>query len=426
MKIVLFVLVLASSSHQDIELQTSSVVRGSLGERVSLPCRIVGWYSVRALTVVWTKDQDVPVYTHRAGEGEAASGFQGRASLDQSQLDAGNVSLLLSDSSPLDEGNYTCQVGRASGRVELKLGGLGSRPQFLVDSFRSSRSLSLSCWSRGWHPNPVVSWTSSDGQTLTGAPLDDEEQGASVLKDVRDGVTLTVQSGLNVTCTMRNPVLQTQSEEVLTITGDFPPDVSPWLLAFWGVFPLVAMASGIIGYFFKRKRDSVKEKERQVREAEREPLMKQDEYAELKKELSAARAVSNSEWKRVLSKRTKIFSLTPGSEGPELSSGSHYWEVILRDVRRWTVGVKKEEAVLGRDSFPETGVWSFSYSPEKGYCAWLHPPFPITPSNQPKRVGILLDYSEGQLTLYDPGTKPAQRLYTFNAIFTTPVRPFYE
>lgn len=100
--------------------------------------------------------------------------------------------------------------------------------------------------------------------------------------------------------------------------------------------------------------------------------------------------------------------------------------MILRDLGRWTVGVKTEEAVLGRDSFPEKGVWSFSCSPEKGYCAWLRPPLSITPSSQPKRVGVLLDYDDGQLTLYDPGTKPPQRLYTFNAVFTSPVRPFYE
>ncbi|KAJ8370118.1 hypothetical protein SKAU_G00101460 [Synaphobranchus kaupii] len=315
---------------------------------------------------------------------------------------------------------------RASGRVELKLGCLGSRPQLLVDSLRSGRTLSLSCLSRGWYPAPIVSWSSSDGQTLTGMSLDTEDQGHSILQEVRNGVTLTAQDGLKVTCTMLNPVLQSQSEEVLTITGDFPPDVSPWLLAFWGVFPLVAMAAGIVGYFFKRKRDSIKEKQRQAGEAVCEPLMKQDEYAELKKELSGARAVNNSEWKRVQSRRTKNFSLTPGSVGPELSSGSHYWEVTLRDISKWKVGVKGKEAVLGRDSFPETGVWSLSCSPDKGYRAWLHPPFPITPSSQPERLGILLDYNEGQLTLYDPGTKPVQRLYTFNAVFTSPVLPFYE
>ncbi|XP_064155797.1 butyrophilin subfamily 3 member A3-like isoform X1 [Anguilla rostrata] len=427
MKIVLFVLFVAfSSSRQDIQLQTSPIVRSSLGERVLLPCRIVGGHSAPALTVVWTKDQGVAVYPHRAGEEGAAAGFRRRTSLDQSQLAAGDVSLLLSNSSAGDEGNYTCQVERASGRVELRLGRLGSRPRLLVDRFRSGRSLSLSCVSRGWYPVPVVSWMRSDGQALAGAPLDAADRGSSVLTDVRDGVTLTVRDGLNVTCAVLNPVLRAQSEEVLTITGDFPPDASRWLLAFWAVSPLVAMAAGIMGYFFKRKRDSIKDAERRAREAECEPLMNEDDFAELKKELSGARAVISSEWKRVLSKRKKIFLLTPGSVGPELSSGNHYWEVPLRDPSEWRVGVKKKEAVLSRDSFPEMGVWSLSCSPGKGYRAWLHPPFPITPSSQPKRVGILLDFSEGQLTLYDSGTRPAQRLYTFKAVFPSPVLPFYE
>ncbi|KAJ8257251.1 hypothetical protein GJAV_G00183590 [Gymnothorax javanicus] len=428
MKIVIFALflVIFSSCQKELQLETRSLVVGLLDESVSLPCQIAGGRSAFGVAVRWTKDQDVVLYTRRGGQEEVGPGFLEKVSVDQSRLDDGDVSLLLSNISALDEGNYTCWVEGITGLMELRIGRLGSRPQLAVDSFRTARSLSLSCVSWGWYPKPIVSWTTSDGQALTGTLEQMEHKGRSGLTDVRSEVTLQAQKGLNVTCSVQSPELHIQSEEMLTITGDFQPSVSPWLLAFWGVFPLVALAGGIIGYFFKRKSDSIKERERQARGADSEPLMNQDEFAELKKEISAARAVSDSEWKRILSKRTKIFSLTPGSVGPEMSSGSHFWEVTLRDCRKWKVGVKRSEITLGLNSFRQAGVWAVSCSPNTGCCASLHPPVPITTTSQLKRLGVLLDCSDGQLTLYDTGTIPVQRLYTFDIVFTSPVVPFYE
>ncbi|KAI1892336.1 hypothetical protein AGOR_G00132310 [Albula goreensis] len=226
-----------------------------------------------------------------------------------------------------------------------------------------------------------MSWNSSDGQTLTGVSLETEEQGDSALKDIRNRVTLTVGAGLQVTCSLLNPAPQTETHKVLTITGDFLPDVSPWLPAFFVVFPLVVMAAGVTGYLFKCRRDSIKEKEHQTRRAEREPLMQQDEYAELKKELSGARAVSKSEWKRIQNKRNGSVSLSPGSEGPELSSGNHYWEVNLTDVAKWRVGVKDKGAVLRNDSPRDGGVVSL-LQPRDG----VPRPAPSRFSHQPEQA----------------------------------------
>ncbi|KAI1892335.1 hypothetical protein AGOR_G00132300 [Albula goreensis] len=131
MKIILLVLFsgFSPSQLQDIHLQSRPVVRSSLGEKAVLPCRIEGGRTASTLSVAWTRDDGRPVYTHLAGKGEAGDGFQERASLDQSKLDAGDVSLLLSNASIPDEGGYICQVEMASVSVELRLGRLGSRPE---------------------------------------------------------------------------------------------------------------------------------------------------------------------------------------------------------------------------------------------------------------------------------------------------------
>ncbi|XP_036388378.1 butyrophilin subfamily 1 member A1-like isoform X2 [Megalops cyprinoides] len=416
----------------NIKLQTSQMVRGTLNEKVTLPCRIIDGRSAAPLNIIWTKDRGTLVYTYQAGKGHVGAGFEGRVKLDERQLDSGDVNLVFSNSSLQDEGSYICQVETTSASMELRLGRVGSSPQLLVDSFESSCLLSISCLSNGWYPNPLVSWTSSSGQVLTGTSLDMKEKGHSTLVDIRNRVTLTAQEGLKVTCTLLNPVLQTQTQETLTITGVFPLDVSPWLIAFWVVLLLVVMAAGIIVYFFKCKMDFIKEKEKKAREAEREPLMKQSEtdnkgeYEELKKELSKARVVNNSEWKRILSKKNDTVSLTAGREGLELSSGNHYWEVTLKDKNEWRVGVKKKGVILGKDASNETGVWALSCHWDTGYRALLRPPFPITPSSQPEKLGILLDYTEGQLTLYDLSGRPVHRLYTFDAMFDSPVVPFYD
>ncbi|XP_066565945.1 butyrophilin subfamily 1 member A1 isoform X1 [Amia ocellicauda] len=435
MKTLLFLVCIATVSSQDVHLSTEPEIRGTLSEKVSISCQISGKHSAERMTVRWLKGkQEVYTYQGASGTGKAGAAYLERANLVEKALSTGDVSLLLSNTTITDEGEYTCSVGSSAlATTQLKLGSLGTRPILVMDKFGSVRSLSLSCKSEGWHPIPEVVWTAGDGQTLSGQPVK-TSPGSTGLLNVLSSITLTVEDGSKVTCAIINPVLATKTQETLKISGDFPPDVSPWLIAFWIVFFIVLSVAGTVFYFFKKKLEAIKEKERQAKEAEREPLLgahenkdkkeTKEEYVKLKKELSEARVVNNSEWKRILSKKHVGISLTKGSEGPALAEGNHYWEVEVGEKKEWIVGVKKDGVTVTEKSSTSEGVWALSCSETTGYRALLPSPFPITPASPPRKLGCLLDYAEGQLTFYDADNR--HRLYTFDTKFDAPLKSFYQ
>ncbi|RXM32966.1 Butyrophilin subfamily 2 member A2 [Acipenser ruthenus] len=189
------------------------------------------------------------------------------------------------------------------------------------------------------------------------------------------------------------------------ITGDFPPSVSPWLIVFIVLLLILGVIAGVVFWQYSKKREAIRVKERQAAEAEREPLLEQYEYDKLKSELSA-----------------------PGmKEG--FSSGNPYWEVAVRE-KDWTVGVIEDGMDIktmvggkeGSSACPEKGVCALSMKGSSELRALLSSPFPITPSEPPRKLGFLLDWEEKQLSVYDAERK--QRLYTFNTAFKNKVVPF--
>ncbi|RXM32964.1 E3 ubiquitin-protein ligase TRIM69 [Acipenser ruthenus] len=110
-------------------------------------------------------------------------------------------------------------------------------------------------------------------------------------------------------------------------------------------------------------------------------------------------------------------------------SGNPYWKVAVRE-KDWTVGVIEDgmdikTAVGGKEgssACPEKGVCALSMKGSSELRALLSSPFPITPSEPPRKLGFLLDWEEKQLSVYDAERK--QRLYTFNTAFKNKAVPF--
>ncbi|XP_071371003.1 E3 ubiquitin-protein ligase TRIM39-like [Centroberyx affinis] len=97
-----------------------------------------------------------------------------------------------------------------------------------------------------------------------------------------------------------------------------------------------------------------------------------------------------------------------GKEG--FSSGKFYYEVQLRGTTSWVVGV-------GRDSFDrnllflpstEFGFWTMTglHSEfEEQYYVNTHPSLPLYLRQKPERVGVFVDYEEGEVSFYDVGAR---------------------
>ncbi|XP_033877175.3 butyrophilin subfamily 3 member A2-like [Acipenser ruthenus] len=426
------------STAEATSLKTSdSPVKGMLSEEVSLPCSISPISDATPLNISWLKKpNDLLVYSYHLGSSRAGSSFEGgRANIDLSKLTRGDLTLTLLNLTFADEGTYLCQTTdskreKVEKTVELEVWSVGQRPLILLSSLPTALSISLSCQSSGWAPAPQVSWIGGDGSLLGRGESEAMGQGKPI--KVINKVTINAKDEQKVSCSLRNTLLDKEMRETVIITGDFPPSVSPWLIVFIVLLLILGVIAGVVFWQYSKKREAIRVKERQAAEAEREPLLEQyekekknakEEYDKLKSELSKARVVNKSEWARVTKNTT-----APGmKEG--FSSGNPYWEVAVRE-KDWIVGVIEDgmdikTAVGGKDgssACPEKGVCALSMKGSSELRALLSSPFPITPSEPPRKLGFLLDWEEKQLSVYDAERK--QRLYTFNTEFKNKAVPF--
>lgn len=111
-----------------------------------------------------------------------------------------------------------------------------------------------------------------------------------------------------------------------------------------------------------------------------------------------------------------------GREG--YASGRHYWEVEVGE-RDWRVGVAKASAV--RQGFrplnTETGYLTLRLERGSDLKALTVPPTLLPKDLVPRKVGVYLDYEEGQLSFYD--VEKRSHLFTYNEIFCEELFPLF-
>ncbi|XP_056156841.1 uncharacterized protein LOC130131006 [Lampris incognitus] len=112
-----------------------------------------------------------------------------------------------------------------------------------------------------------------------------------------------------------------------------------------------------------------------------------------------------------------------GREG--FTSGRHYWEVQVGEKDDWYIGMAKSSVNRkGRISVSTTqGYWALAMKKGQEYRVSTSPPLTLTLNSNPKRVGIYVDYDEGQLSFYD--VKARTHIYTFKERFTEKILPFF-
>ncbi|XP_076868235.1 zinc finger protein RFP [Brachyhypopomus gauderio] len=112
-----------------------------------------------------------------------------------------------------------------------------------------------------------------------------------------------------------------------------------------------------------------------------------------------------------------------GREG--FKSGRHYWEVQVGEKDDWYLGVARASVKRkGRVTVSTThGYWALAMKKGREYRVSSTPPTAITMEPKLKRVGVYVDFDEGQVSFYDVVLK--SHIYTFVDSFGEKLYPFF-
>ncbi|GCB79799.1 hypothetical protein scyTo_0017014 [Scyliorhinus torazame] len=111
------------------------------------------------------------------------------------------------------------------------------------------------------------------------------------------------------------------------------------------------------------------------------------------------------------------------SEG--FTAGKHYWEVEVGESADWDLGVVAESINRKGDitATPAAGYW-IMWLRRSEYKAGTLPRTTLTVSGKPRKIGVYLDYMEGQVSFYNADNMV--HLHTFTDIFTERLYPFFS
>ncbi|CAM5122791.1 unnamed protein product [Natator depressus] len=125
----------------------------------------------------------------------------------------------------------------------------------------------------------------------------------------------------DISCIVRNGLLQTERQSAIHLSGDIFPQVSPWLAAFWVLFTLVLIAAGAcayLGYTAKRKASQKKpSKEEALLNLDIEKKTLDAESQELREKLEVQSKAYESE-SQELREKLEVQSKAYESESQEL------------------------------------------------------------------------------------------------------------
>uniref|UniRef100_A0A674F489 Uncharacterized protein n=1 Tax=Salmo trutta TaxID=8032 RepID=A0A674F489_SALTR len=121
------------------------------------------------------------------------------------------------------------------------------------------------------------------------------------------------------------------------------------------------------------------------------------------------------------------FSTCPcilGKEG--FSSGRFYYEVTVKGKTNWDLGVARESITRKGDITlsPEDGYWTVWLRNGEQYKALSSPSVLLSLREKPQKVGVFVDYEEGQVSFYD--VEARSHIYSFTGCtFTEKVYPYF-
>ncbi|XP_069044667.1 butyrophilin subfamily 1 member A1-like isoform X2 [Lepisosteus oculatus] len=408
------------------------------------------------------------VYLYKDKMETVGSGYEGRASLFSTELEKGNVSLLLKEVKISDEGPYKCHVSRlesfAEPQLQLTVKRQGSVPLIEVEKHEKD-SLKLRCSSQGWYPEPQMVWMDKKGRNITFTAEPARQQDKNSPFSVSSHLYMMRSSNEEVTCVVGPKDRTAHTAQLRTsvkINDHFFESTHPVRLYVSVVviaFALALMSMAVACLSIRSQERACKEKLREYDSITSQLETARRDYKDQTRVKDAVKFIPNSVWhwickaavdvrldpetaqesliisedgktvtlgdkKDVLSseKRFERLPCVLGKEG--FTKGRRYWEVTVGEKTQWYVGVSKESAKRsGKLSIdPSAGYWALGLRDDKFFVAGKQET-PLQSSLKPQRLGVYVDSEEGHVSFYNAELR--SHIHTFNDTFEENLFPFF-
>ncbi|CAM5158613.1 unnamed protein product [Eretmochelys imbricata] len=397
-------------------------VTAIVGEDIVLPCHLSPRMSAANMEMRWFRSEFLSVvHLYRDGKDqyeEQVPQYRGRTVLLKAGLTDGNVHLRLLNIRPSDEGQYLCFVQDDTfyeeAVLELRIAGLGSAPLISVEGHQDG-GIRVVCRSAGWYPEPEVLWKDFNGRCLPSLSAK-TSTGDNNLFETETAIIVTEHSNQNLSCCIRNTVLNQEKESAVYIADPFFPRVNPWMVA---LSVTLVVLFGFIGltvslFKMKEKRDNEIRWRRSVAPIEEANVTLDPDTAHPQLVLSeGGKSVRGGDTRQRLPDNPGRFDTVPcvlGCEG--FTAGRHCWEVEVGGGGYWAVGVARGS--VGRKGWisrsPEGGIWAVGRWWDQ-FRALSSPVTPLPRSRAPSRIRVCLDCGRGQVTFIDAGDEAP--IFTF-------------
>ncbi|XP_074839190.1 butyrophilin subfamily 1 member A1-like [Carettochelys insculpta] len=418
-------------------------VIATLGQEVVLPCHLSPSTSAADVEVRWYRSQLLP-YVHLYHDGmdqyeEQMPEYSRRTQLLAAGLMEGNIPLKIINVALSDEGQYHCFVQDDTfyeeAILELRVTALGSSPLISIEGHQDGGILVV-CRSAGWYPEPEVLWKDLSGRHLQ-TRSETTSRGDDGLFETQTTLVMKKHSSQNLSCCIRNTVLNEEKEAAIYVADSFFLKVTPWMAALSVILVVLVGLIGVTAYLFKMKGTLTKEvgkRDTEIGKRDRE-IEKRDNEIRWRRSVApieeatvtldpdsahphlvlseGGRSVRWEHTRQELPDSPERFSTWAcvlGHGG--FTSGRHCWKVEVGDGQVWAVGVARES--VGRKGgislSPEGGIWAVQQLGDQFYA--LTSPETLLPLSQaPCRVRVCLDCDRGQVTFIDAGAEAP--IFTF-------------
>lgn len=332
----------------------------------------------------------------------------------------------------------------------LLVAGLGSDP-FIEMKGHEDGGILLECTSEGWYPEPQAVWRDPYGEIVP-ALEEAYTQGTDGLFRVTMAVIIMDSSVRNMSCSINNTLLGQEKDSVIFIPEPSIPSMPafPWMEVLAIILPavLLTVILGSIGLITKLRREKgAPSVEEDCENEEKETAQQLQEELRWRRGLLHAadvvldpdtahpelflsedrRSVRRGPSRQSVPDNPERFDCRPCVLGAQsFSSGRHYWEVEVRNVMVWSVGVcedsvaRKGEALL----VPQNGFWTLEMFGNQ-YRVLSSPEKILPLKERLRRVAVFLDYECGDVSFYN--MRDRSHIYTCpRSLFSGPLRPFFR